>query len=132
MSREIALARGRTAAEAGMTDTCTTRRKSGPPAYDDVTGTTAPTWTAIYDGPCRLKQPRAEANSSQVGEAAVLLQQPEVHLPMSAPLHRPGDEVTISASVNDPASIARVFIVRAIPAHSQATARRYGVTERTS
>jgi hypothetical protein len=79
-----------------------------------------------------MKQPNASASSSTVGEAAVLLQQPELHLPMSAPLHRPGDEITITASVNDPGSVGRVFTVRAVPAQSQGTARRYGVTERTS
>jgi hypothetical protein len=118
-------------AEQGMTDACTTRRNTGT-TYDDATGNTTPTWTAVYSGPCRMRQPRAEANSSQVGEAAVLLQQPELHLPMSAALHRPGDEITITASINDPASVGRVFIVRAVPAHSNATARRYGVVERTS
>lgn len=132
MSRESALALGRAAAEVGMTDACTTRRKAAGTTYDDATGNTTPTWTAVYSGPCRMKQPAAQANNSNVGEAAVLLQQPEVHLPMSAALHRPGDEITITASVNDPASVGRVFLVRAVPAHSAATARRYGVTERTS
>lgn len=114
-----------------MTDACTGRRQTGT-TYDDATGNTTPTWTAVYAGPCRMKQPSASASGSQVGEAAVLLQQPELHLPMSADLLRPGDEVTITASVNDPESVGRVFIIRAVPAYSSATARRYGVLERTS
>lgn len=131
MSLEVALARGRTAAEARMTDACTSRRQTGT-TYDDATGNTVPTWTAVYAGPCRMKQPSAQANSSQVGEAQILLQSPELHVPMSAAMHRPGDEVTITASPSDPGLVGRVFIVRAVPAHSQATARRYGVLERTS
>lgn len=79
-----------------------------------------------------MKQPNARTSSATAGEAEVLLQQPELHLPMSAAMLRPGDEVTISVSVTDPALVGRVFVVRAVPAHSQATARRYGVTERTS
>jgi hypothetical protein len=131
MSLESALARGRARTEQLMTDACTTRRRTGV-IYDDATGNTTPTWTAVYTGPCRMNQPNAQASRSTIGEAAVLLQQPELHMPMSAPIHRPGDEITITASVNDPGSVGRVFLVRAVPAHSQATARRYGVTERTS
>lgn len=128
------LARGRAAAEARMTDACTIRRGSGT-VYDDTTGTTTPTWTDLYAGACRLKQPSSGSNSvggTTVGEAQVLLQQPELHLPISADLLRPGDEVTITGSATDPALPGRVFHIRAVPAHSQATARRYGVTERTS
>lgn len=131
MSRDLLLARARAAAEAGMLDTCTTRRQTGV-THDDDTGATTPSWTAIYTGPMRMKQPSAQAGSANVGEANVLLQQPEAHLPMSAPLLRPGDEITITGSATDPGSIGRVFVVRAVPAHSQASARRYGVVERTS
>lgn len=131
MSLEGALSRGRAATEARMADTCTTRRQTGT-TYDDETGTTVPTWTALYAGPCRMRQPNARATNAAAGEAAVLLQQPEVHLPMSAALLRPGDQITITASTSDPASAGRVFIVREVPAHAQATGRRYGVTERTS
>lgn len=131
MPRAAVLARARTAAEALMVDACTSRRQTGT-TYDDSTGNTTPAWTALYAGPCRMRQPNSSASRVNAGEADVLLQTPELHLPMTAALHRPGDEITISASVSDPASVGRVFIVRDVPAHSQATARRYGVTERTS
>jgi hypothetical protein len=133
MSMDSAIARARARTEqVQLRDTCTIRRQGSGVVYDDETGVTTPAWTALYDGPCRMKQPNAQASSSRVGEATVLLQQPEVHLPMSAPLMRPGDEITITGSANDPASVGRVFIIRDIPAHANATARRYGVTERTS
>ena len=131
MSAASVLARGRAAAEARMVDTCTARRVTGE-TVDDNTGDVTPTLTSVYAGRCRMKQPNASATAAEVGEAAVLLQQPEVHLPMSAAVLRPGDEITLTASVHDPGSVGRVFIVRAVPAQSAATARRYGVTERTS
>lgn len=127
MSRESVLARGRAAAEQGMVDACTSRRQTGT-TYDDNTGATTPAWTAVYAGPCRLKQPSLTASSSTVGEAAVVLVQPEIHLPMDVPLHKPGDEITLTACPLDPLSVGRVFIVKAM---SGATARRYSVIERT-
>lgn len=135
MSLQSALARGRTAAEARMVDACTIRRKTGETSYNDETGDSTEVFEDVYSGPCRLKQPASGSNSASnatVGEAQVLLQQPELHLPMSAPTLRPLDEVTITASGFDAAAVGRVFRVRAIPGHTQPTARRYGVTERTS
>lgn len=131
MSIESALVRGRVAAAQRMTDTCTTRRQTGT-TYDDTTGATTPTWTAGYAGPCRVRQPSAGGSRATVGEADVILQRPEVHLPMTAALLSPGDEVTLTGSVSDPLSIGRVFRVHAVPVHSQATARRYEVIERLS
>jgi hypothetical protein len=126
----IIRARARTEAQQ-LRDTCTVRRQTGT-GYDDATGVTTPTVTVLYDGPCRMKQPNASASTATAGVADVLLQTPEIHLPMSADLLKPQDEITITNSTSDPASIGRVFIVRAVPAHANATARRYGVTERTS
>lgn len=130
MSRELVTARGRAAAERGLLDTCTIRHRTGT-TVDDDTGYTTPTWADLYAGPCRLKQPNAAASSATVGEAEVLLQRPELHLPMSAPLLQPADEITVTASRLDPGSVGRVLLIRDVPAHSGATARRYGVTERT-
>lgn len=131
MSLDSVLSRGRSAAEARMTDACDIDRLTGT-TPDDETGYGTPTYDPIHSGPCRLKQPSASAARVEAGEASVLLQQPEVHLPISAPLLRPGDRITVIASATDPAAAGRVFLVRAVPGHSQATARRYGVTERTS
>jgi hypothetical protein len=130
MSRDSVLARGRAAAEAGFSDACTSRRKDPTgTTYDDATGNTTPAWTAIYSGPCKLKELKVIARPGNAGESAVLLAHPEVHLPVSAPLHHVGDEITLTASRNDPLSVGRVFIVRVVQG---ATARRYLVTERTS
>lgn len=130
MPADSFLVRARARTEQRMTDTCTVRRETGT-AYDDDTGITTPTIVTIYDGPCRLKKPSPAASSATVGAAPVLLVQPELHLPMAAALLRPQDEVTLTASVSDPASAGRKFRVRAVPAHTQATARRYEVVERT-
>lgn len=134
MSLEGILVRGRGRIESRMTDACTSRREAAT-GHDDNTGETIPTWTDLYSGPCRLVQPASGSNSASrttVGESEVLLQQPELHLPVGAVVLRPGDQVTITASATDPALVGRVLYIRAVPGHSQATARRYGVTERTS
>lgn len=135
MSREALVARARSRTETvQFGDTCTTRR-GGAPVYDDSTGHTTPGWTDLYAGPCRMSQPSSGSSSASrttVGEAEVLLQSPEIHLPMSAARLQPGDEITITGSATDPQSVGRVFRVRAVPAHANATARRYGVVERTS
>jgi hypothetical protein len=128
MSLTVALTRGRAAAEALMVDTCTVRR-GGTPTYDDTTGGTTPAWTPVYSGSCRLDDASAPASASTVGEAAVLLAQPEIHLPISAVLLLPGDEITITACPNDPVSVGRVFRVKSKQGQ---TARRYQVIERTS
>lgn len=136
MSRKALIVRARSRTESiQFTDACTIRRATGEPVYDDTTGHTTPAYEALYAGPCRMNQPGAGSNSAgrtTVGEAEVLLQSPEIHLPMSVDLLRPDDEVTITASDTDPKSIGRVFRVRAVPTHANATARRYGVVERTS
>lgn len=128
MSRDSLIERGRAAAEAGMVDACTSRRQTGT-TYDDDTGHTVPTWTALYEGPCRLKETTATVRRSDVGEADVVLVQPQVHLPMDAALLQAGDEITITACPNDPLSVGRVFRVES---KAGATARRYTVIERTS
>jgi hypothetical protein len=132
MSLEGAIVRARARTEAlQLRDTCTARRKDGLPVYDDETGNTVQPYEDLYAGPCRMRQPRASAGAATAGEADVLLQSPEIHLPMSADLLKPGDEITITASASDAASVGRIFRVRAVPAHANATARRYGVIERT-
>lgn len=131
MSVATARERARIAVNARMTDACTIRRVTGE-TVDDNTGVITPTWASVYTGPCRMKQPAASASAHDAGEAAVLLQQPQLHLPMTAPNLPPGAEVTITASQGDPLLVGRVFLVRSVPAYSDASARRFGVTERTA
>lgn len=132
MSRASVLARGRTAAEAGMRDTCSIRRAIGT-AVDDNTGDETIAWEQLYAGKCRVQQ-RSEANSQQEtpGEDYQLLQRVELQLPMSVTGLREADEVTITASAHDADLVGVVFLVRDLFAKTHATARRVGVTRRTS
>jgi hypothetical protein len=52
MSRETATLRGRQMAENGMVDACQIRRQTGETTTG---GVITPTWTSLYDGPCRVQ-----------------------------------------------------------------------------
>jgi hypothetical protein len=132
MSRASVLARGRTAAEAGMADACTIRRASGSGTTDPVTGVPSQAYTTLYTGKCRVQQQVAIARPHDVGEDKVWLVRFDLQLPMatSAGLEV-GDRVTITASVADPDLTGRVFMVNELAHKSEATSRRVGIIEVT-
>jgi hypothetical protein len=132
MSRASVLARGRTAAEAGMADACTIRRASGSGTTDPVTGVPSQTYTTLYSGKCRVQQQVAIARPHDVGEDRVWLVRFDLQLPMatSAGLEV-GDRVTITASVADPDLTGRVFMVNELAHKTEATSRRVGIIEVT-
>ncbi len=130
MSRATALARARTAAALGMTDTCTIRRRTAE-AVDDNSGVVTPTWAEVYAGQCRVQQRNPVAQQQTPGPDFQLLVQLELQLPVTVTGVLVGDEVTITAST-DPELVGTVLIVRDLAAKSQASARRLGVTRRTS
>jgi len=130
MSRASVLARGRIAAEAGMVDTCTIRRRTGE-ATDPDTGDVALAWEAVYTGPCRVQQPRAAQSQQHTpGEDYQLLARMELQLPVLVTGVRVGDEVEVTAS-RDADLVGRVLLVRDLMHKTDASARRLGVTERT-
>lgn len=130
MSRASVLTRGRVAAEAGMVDACSIRRRTGT-TTDDNTGEVTPTWTSIYSGKCRVQQRTVQAESQTPGQDYQLLTQLELQFPIAAAALLVGDEVTVTAS-GDPQLVGAVLIVRDLAVKSEATARRIGVTRRTS
>ena len=130
MSRAIALARARTAAALGMTDTCTIRRRDAE-AVDDNTGVVTPTWLEVYAGQCRVQQRNPIAQQQTPGPDFQLLVQLELQLPVTVTGVLVGDEVTVTAST-DPELVGTVLIVRDLGVKSQASARRLGVNRRTS
>lgn len=132
MSRASVLARGRTAALLGMKDACTIRRRNGG-TTDPVTGypATEP-YTALYAGQCRVQQAVAIARPHDVGEDHVLIVRFDLQLPIDGTEGlQVNDEVTITAAVNDPDLVGRVFRILELAHKSEATARRVGMTERT-
>ena len=132
MSAQTAIVRGRRVAEALMVDACTIRRRTGE-ATDPNSGVITPTYGAdLYSGKCRVQQRQLGGQGQNVGEAYVIVERYEVHLPMSVTGLLEGDQITITASALDPDLVDRVFIVRDVAAKSHLTARRVGVTEVTS
>jgi hypothetical protein len=130
VSRASIVARGRAAAEAGMVDACTIRRRTGS-TIDDNTGQVTPTWADVYAGRCRIQQRTVQAQSQTPGQDYQLLSQLELQLPIDAAALQVGDEVTVTAS-GDPQLVGAVLVVRDLAVKSEATARRIGVTRRTS
>lgn len=125
------LARARAAAERLMADECVVRRRTGV-VTDPETGQTTPTYATVYAGRCRVQQRGPSARSAEAGEAHVLMQRLEVHVPVSVSGVAVGDEVTITASAHDPDLVGRTFLVRELAHKSMASARRLGVEERTA
>lgn len=130
VSRESILARGRTAAEAGMRDTCTIRRVTSE-TTDDHSGEIVKTYAVIYTGRCRVQQHQAAANQRDVGEDDVLMNAAELQLPMSVVGLEPRDEATIDTSADDQDLPGRVFLVRDLAHKTDATSRRVQCEERT-
>lgn len=131
MSRASALTRGRKAAAAGMVDACTIRRRTGV-TVDDNTGEDTVTWQDLYAGKCRVQQKSAQAQERSPGEDEQLLIAEEVQLPILVTGLQVRDEITITAAAHDPALVGTVFLVRDLFAKTHPTARRVGVTRRTS
>jgi hypothetical protein len=131
MGIEATLARGRAAAEALMVDACVIKRVSSS-TTDPNTGVVTPTYSTIYTGKCRVQQARAQGASADVGEAALVLLRHEVQLPITVTGLQEGDQVTITASVNDADLVNRVFVVRDLGHKTHLTARRVQVSEVTS
>lgn len=131
MSVTTALARGRTAAEALMTDTCTISRRTGE-ATDPNTGQITPTYAGVYTGKCRFQQRSAASRETDVGEATLLLRRMELQLPMAVTGVQVDDVVTADASVLDPDLPGRQFVVRDLAHGTHKTARRIGIQEATS
>lgn len=131
MSRDFVLARGRFAAEASMADACTIRRRNGG-TTDPVTGVGTQPYTQLYAGKCRVQQITGTARPHDVGEDYIYEQRIDVQLPVVGTEGlKVGDEVLITAAVNDQDLVGRSFLVHDLAHKSEATARRVNCTEKT-
>lgn len=131
MSAASALARGRTAAQALMVDTCLIRHQTGS-TTDRSTGVITPTYATVYTGRCRVQQALAQGARVEAGEVEPVLLRLEVQLPVvgTVGIER-GDLVTITACAHDVDLVNRVFRVRDLHHKTHATARRIQVEETT-
>lgn len=133
MSRASVLARGRTAAKAGMVDACIITRVTGT-TTNPTTGAVTETVSTIYDGPCRVQELMGfSRDATAAPDQAVLARYRVLQLPVTTSTDvRAGDRVVIDSSVNDPDLVGAVMVVRDPSAESEATSRRVGVEEITS
>jgi predicted RecA/RadA family phage recombinase len=140
MSRASVLARGRAAAEAGMLDACVIRRETGS-TTDRETGVPTPTFEQIYpalatgdsSAVCRVQEIFGFArDTSPSPDQSQLARYRILQLPVeSSEGVRVGDQVVITACVNDPDLVGVVMVVRDQSGKSEATARRIGIEEIT-
>lgn len=132
MPRNSFLRAGRSRAEASMADACTIRRRGAE--TEGPGGVMVTAWSDVYSGRCRVQvNGRVQSGTnSDVGEAALILATHEIQLPISAAGILEGDEVTMTASANDPDLVGRVYAVRTVLTKSEATSRRVTAVEVTS
>jgi hypothetical protein len=130
VSRDVLLGRARAAALRGMADTCTIRRRTGAGSVG-ADGKVTPAYTTLYTGQCRVQQVTAEPTPADPGEDRELLVRLTVQLPISVTGLQAADEITVTASENDPDLVGRVFLVNGLHHKTHATSRRVGVIERT-
>lgn len=128
MSRESVLARGRTAALAGMVDACTIQHRTGS-STDQDTGVDTPTYSMLYTGQCRFQVSAPSASETDVGEDQVYLQQTILQLPITVVGVGNEDVVTCTASALDPDLPGRKFTVKGILRKTHATSRRIQLQE---
>lgn len=109
-----------------------TRAGQGAPAFDAETGiSSGPPPDKVYAGAFRLRSDPAMTRAD-AGEHDFTLQQYVMSIPASAPTVKVDDVVTITRSPHAPDLVDRTFVVAAIAAGSQQTARRFLVQEVTS
>ena len=131
MSIQAAVAAGRRAAQALMTDTCTITHVTGT-TTDDLTGLVTQQRATRYAGACRIQAPAAQGQRADVGEATVTVLRMQLQLPVAGTeLVARGDQVVVTASAGDAALVGRVWVVRDLAHKSHATARRMTIEEVT-
>ena len=133
MSRVSVLAAGRRAAEAGMVDACAIVRTTGTSTNRD-TGVVTPTTVTVYSGPCRVQEIFGFARDTQPApDQGQLARYRILQLPVDTSEDvRAGDQVTVTACVNDADLVGAVMVVRDQSGKTEGTSRRIGVEELTS
>jgi len=129
MTANSVLARARAfaaSATRGFPDTCTIVRVTGT-STNETTGATTETTSTVYTGPCRVQErggyPRDINTAPDQPQLAISR---ELQLPVATSTAvQAGDRCTITASTNDPALVGVVAWLRAQPAKSHASARRF-------
>jgi hypothetical protein len=131
VSATAAVRRGQVAAVRLMVDTCVIRRR-GPEVTNPDTGVVTPTWTQIYNGPCKLQESAgfgAAGTEPQAGEHKFVLQGWRLHLPIAETGPTDGDVAEVTTAGVDPDLVGRRYRLGGDFAKTFATARRIQVEE---
>ena len=115
-------------AEELMLDTCRIERP-GEAVTDPESGVVTPTFTLVYEGPCKVQQTMAQSRSAEAGGALYSLQDTQVQVPVGAGPVQTEDRVTILSGVYNPALIGNVYRVTELSKKSFATAQRLRAEE---
>lgn len=115
-----------------MIDACEITRVTGT-TTGRTTGERTENRSTIYDGPCRVQEIFGfSRETAPTPDKPVLARYRVVQLPVvGSEGIEVGDDVEITASVNDLDLVGRHFVVRDQSAKSEATSRRIGVEEIT-
>lgn len=126
MTAESAVAAGRAAAEALMTDTCQVGTLSSDEVLNPESGEYEHVFTPVYDGPCRFKAGNVQASDVESASQLLVSQLATLSLPIDASLEvRNGMQVRVTGSLTDPALPGTVATIKAPFRSSYATARRF-------
>lgn len=115
-----------------MVDACTITRVTGS-TTDRTTLVRVETRATIYDGPCRVQELLAFSRETRPSDDVQVLGRYRVlQLPVVGSEDiQIGDDVTITACVNDPDMVGQVLRVRDQSGKTDATSRRIGIEEMT-
>lgn len=128
MRQATLLRRGRRAAEALMVDTCRIERP-GASVTDPETGVVSPSYTLVYEGPCKVQQTLAQSSTVESGGAVYTVQDTRLDIPVGAGPIDIDDRVTMLTGVYDPALLGSVYRVTELFKASLKTAQRSRVEE---
>lgn len=115
--------------EALLPDTCTVKRASGEPVFDDNTGQYAtPAPDTIYTGACRIAPLSMQDRAVLFGERAVDLVTHQGTFPYNAPVFEKDDVVEVTASADDQL-VGRALEIHSFDVKSLQTKRRVVLQE---
>lgn len=126
MRGERMLARGRQAA-ASLMQTNVVIRRAGEPARDPFTGKVTPTWTTVYEGPCRVRFSSSVPRKADQAGQRFAEQSPTVWLPVHVSVVEVDDVGEVVANPSSPGDVGTTFRVAGVHAQTHSTSRRLPV-----
>lgn len=127
MGADIDLRMGRVEAERDMRDRCKVTRSVTSDVLDEDTGTYPVVEMTVYEGKCRLKQPRMSAKEIDAAGQLLVSTSLELQVPVDTDDFAAGDIAEMVKSPDRPRQVGRQFKVVGPFDGSQTTKLRYRV-----